>query len=192
MSAKMNAQLSDTGQLATTQGAAAATTNKTPPMEAKTEELQKGEKGFTFVLLLMSCFFLWQSILLYQKNPGVSSCAALPLGASGLLTALVLWNVLLNFKKKTPLSGIKSIAQSVRGAFAYILSKDVVVMIGIVVLYSFALLVGLGFYIATPLFLWGSMCYLLRKDYLKNLLWMAICMLFIFLVFTVAFNVVLP
>lgn len=192
MSAESNMQVSKKGQQAAVPDAALAVADNVPRGGTKANELQKGEKGFTVVLLLISCFFLFQSILLYRKNPGPSSCAALPLGASGLLTALVLWNIILDIKKKTPLSSIASFVERARGAMAYGFPKNVVVMVGIIVLYSLALLLGLGFYIATPLFLWGSMCYLLRKDYLKNLIWMAICMLFIFVVFTLAFSVVLP
>jgi hypothetical protein len=157
-----------------------------------TAELRPGEKGFTIFLLILSAFFLYQSILLYRKNPGSSSCAALPLGVSILLTVLSLWNVILNIKKKTPLSGSMTIAKKVRDALVYIFPMDVLVMTGLVVLYCAALRMGLGFYISTPIFLWCSMCYLLRKDYLINLLWTTLCMLFILLVFSLLFSVVLP
>lgn len=156
------------------------------------DELRPGEKGFMILLLLLAGFFFHRSILLYRANPGAASCAALPLGASGLLLALVLWNILLGIGRKTPLSGLSSLAKAARGALGYIFRKDVLVMLGIVLLYSIALLAKLGFYVATPLFLWGSMCFLLRRDYLKNLIWTAICMLFIFLVFSLLFSVVLP
>jgi len=188
----MNTTISNTGQPVTIPESDGLVANNAPPTGGASNELQKGEKGFTIILLLVSLFFFYQSVLLYRENPGISSCAALPLGVSGFLVVLVLWNVLLNIKKKTPLKEITSLAERARSALGYIFAKDIVVMIGIIVLYSIALLLGLGFYIATPLFLWGSMCYLLRKDYIKNLLWMAICMLFIFLVFTLAFSVVLP
>lgn len=54
------------------------------------------------------------------------------------------------------------------------------------------LLVGLSFYVATPLFLYGCMCYLMRKSYLKNILWTALVMAFIILVFRMLFSVIFP
>jgi hypothetical protein len=46
--------------------------------------------------------------------------------------------------------------------------------------------------IATPIFLWCTMSFLSRGKFVKNLLWTALCMLFIYLVFRVLFSVVLP
>jgi hypothetical protein len=157
-----------------------------------TTELRSGEKGFTILLLILCAFFLYQSVLLYRHNPGSDSCASLPLGVSILLTVLSLWNVLLNIKKKTPLNGVTAITKKVWGALVYIFPIDIFVMTSFIVLYCVMLRMGIGFYISTPLFLWGSMCYMVRKDYLKNLIWTALCMLFILLVFSELFNVVLP
>ena len=58
--------------------------------------------------------------------------------------------------------------------------------------YCIALNLKVGFYIATPVFLWVSMCYLMRKDYVKNILWTALCMAFILVVFRFIFSVMLP
>jgi hypothetical protein len=66
------------------------------------------------------------------------------------------------------------------------------VMLAGIAAYCAALLLHISFYIATPLFLWGAMCYLMRQNYLKNLLWTALCMGFIALFFEVLFNISLP
>ena len=51
---------------------------------------------------------------------------------------------------------------------------------------------GLSFYIATALFLWGSMTYLMKGSYLKNILWTAILIVFAVVVFRMIFGVVFP
>jgi hypothetical protein len=75
---------------------------------------------------------------------------------------------------------------------AYAFPIDVLVILGAVLVYCILLFVGVSFYIATPLFLYGSMCYLMKKDYLKNILWTALVMAFIVLVFRMLFGVVFP
>ena len=55
-----------------------------------------------------------------------------------------------------------------------------------------ALVLGINFYISTGLFLYATMCYLLRKDFLKNILWTALVMAFIVVVFRMLFGVVFP
>ena len=80
----------------------------------------------------------------------------------------------------------------IRQTLGFVFQRDVLVELILILAYCFALNFGLGFYIATPLFLWISMCYLLRRDYVKNLLWTALCMAFIIVVFRFIFSVVLP
>lgn len=58
--------------------------------------------------------------------------------------------------------------------------------------YCALLLAGVSFYIATPLFLYGSMCFLTRRNYLKNILWTAVVMAFIVVVFRLLFGVIFP
>ena len=77
-------------------------------------------------------------------------------------------------------------------SWRYAVPKDVVVMLVAVLAYCVALLMGLSFYIATSLFLYGTMCYLTRKNYLKNVLWTALVMAFIVVVFRMLFSVVFP
>lgn len=74
----------------------------------------------------------------------------------------------------------------------YVLPKEVLVVFLAILVYCALLLAGVSFYIATPLFLYGSMCYLMRKDYLKNIIWTAIVMAFIVVVFRMLFSVIFP
>ncbi|MBQ9595318.1 MAG: tripartite tricarboxylate transporter TctB family protein, partial [Synergistaceae bacterium] len=69
---------------------------------------------------------------------------------------------------------------------------NVLIMLVLIVAYCVALLEGVSFYIATPAFLYISMCYLMRRDFLKNIIWTGIVMAFIVLVFRVLFSVVFP
>ena len=46
--------------------------------------------------------------------------------------------------------------------------------------------------ISSPVFLWASMTYLERGNFVKNILFTAIVMAFVILVFKVGFHVVLP
>lgn len=178
----------DSSRLAPDAGPRADGTREAPG-KVGSGELKPGERGFTLFLLVFSCFALYQSILLHQEYPEPSSCAVLPLGVSVALTILSLWNVLLSWRRKAPQTGGKS---AVRAGLSYALPADVAIMVGVVALYCAALRTGIGFYIATPLFLWGSMTYLLRRDWLRNLAWTALVMLFVWLVFTLLFGVVLP
>jgi hypothetical protein len=153
--------------------------------------LQPGEKGFTCFLLLVGLFFTWQSWLLYCKDPGASSYGAVPLACSSLIVFFALATIFVDRKKKTPVSGF-SLGKMAKEVFLSALPQDLFVMLCMVLVYSVGLYLNLGFMIITPVFLWCGMSYLSRGDYLKNLLWTALCMGFIYVVFKLLFSVVLP
>lgn len=157
-------------------------------------KLQSGERGFSLLLCLVGLFFLIQSIAMWNRaaEPKLSSAAALPLFCSAVWTVLTLWDFLGSLRLKSPLSGLKSFQKTAAGLLNYAFPTSVVIMIAAIVLYSAALLLHISFYIATPLFLWGSMCYLMRGGYVKNILWTAICVAFIIVVFQILFGVVMP
>jgi hypothetical protein len=160
--------------------------------EEKNQETRKtGEKGFSIFLLLVGLFFTWQSWKLYQQSPGASSYGAVPLACSVLIVLFSLAILISDWRKKSPISG-KKLLEKIKEGFRSILPLDVVVLIGMGILYCGALYLNIGFLLATPIFLWCSMTYLSRGGYLKNLLWTALCMGFIYLVFKVLFSVVLP
>ena len=150
-----------------------------------------GEKGFALVLLVIGLFFTWQSYLMFREEPVASSYGAVPLFCSGIITLLALVILITDRKKRTPGTG-KPLKEALLLAVRHVAGKDVLVMIGLIILYCLALYLGSGFMIATPIFLWVGMTWLSRGNYLKNILWTAICMGFIYLVFKVLFSVVLP
>ena len=100
--------------------------------------------------------------------------------------------VIENFKLTTPLSHIKGMGEKIMKALAYALPLNVIIMLIAIVAYCVALVEGVSFYIATPAFLYFCMCYLMKKDYVKNILWTACVMAFIVLVFRMLFSVVFP
>lgn len=156
--------------------------------------LRSGEHAFTALLLACGLFALVVSLQLWfqMSEPRVSSAAALPLFVSGLWVLLTLLVMIDNRGHKTPLDSIKGFGRRVRQGLAYAFPQQVLIMLAAIAVYCVSMLLGLSFNIATPLFLWGTMCYLTRKNYLKNILWTAICMVFVIVVFGVVFGVVLP
>jgi hypothetical protein len=150
-----------------------------------------GEKGFAVFLFLFGGFFAYQSYLMYQKAPGAASYAAVPLFVSLLIMVFSLLIFIFDFKAESE-NHEASALEKIKKALAYMFQKDVLVMMILILAYSFALRYNLGFYIATPVFLWLSISYLMRKNYVKNILWTALSLLFIYVVFTFAFSVVLP
>ena len=163
---------------------------KEPPLEA-------GEKFFSFVLMIIGFIALklsvdlWFSISL-RRGPRIASAAAVPVFVSALWVVMSLWTVIENFKLTTPLSKIKGMGTKIIKALQYAFPLNVLVMLLAIAAYCVALLEGVSFYIATPAFLYFSMCYLTRKDFVKNILWTAIVMTFIVLVFRMLFSVVFP
>ena len=163
------------------------------PAAEKKYPLAPGEKVFAVVLLVTGLIALGLALELWfrMSAPRISSAAAMPLFVSALWSLMALLNVIENFKLETPLSGKKGGAKVWEG-LRYALPKDVVVMVVGILVYCVAMLMGLSFYIATSLFLYGTMCYLTRKNYLKNLIWTALVMVFIVVVFRMLFSVVFP
>lgn len=154
-------------------------------------EFQPGEKGFSVFLFFFGTFFAYQSYLMYLKSPGPSSYAAVPLFVSLLIMIFSGLIFVFDFKMKS-VNSSSNLTQKIIKSFTYMFPKDVLVMMFLIIFYCVALLFNIGFYIVTPVFLWLSMCYLMRKHFVKNILWTALSLLFIFVVFSFAFKVVLP
>lgn len=163
----------------------------------KEHSLEAGEKVFSFILLIVGVIALklsvdlWFSISL-RRGPRIASAAAVPVFVSALWVLMSLWTVIENFKLTTPLSKVKGTGEKIIKALAYALPLNVIIMLALIIAYCVALVEGVSFYIATPAFLYISMCYLTRKDYVKNILWTGIVMAFIVLVFRMLFSVVFP
>lgn len=163
----------------------------------KEHPLEAGEKVFSFLLLIVGLVALklsvdlWFSIPL-RRGPRIASAAAVPVFVSGLWVILAFITVLENFGLSTPLSKVQGMGAKIVKAIQYAMPLNVLIMLVLIVAYCVALVEGVSFYIATPAFLWISMCYLMRKDYLKNIIWTACVMAFIVVIFRMLFSVVFP
>lgn len=158
----------------------------------KEHPLEAGEKVFAVILLVFGVAAFGMALELWGRmpEPRIASAAAMPLFVSALWVLMALLTVIENIKLATPLSGKRG--GKVMDALRYALPMNVLVLLGAIVLYCLLLFLHVSFYIATPLFLYGTMCYLTRRDYVKNILWTAIVMAFIVLVFRLLFSVVFP
>ena len=158
------------------------------------DELKPGEKLFVGILLLVGLFFLWHSIQLWLSvsPPRESSAAILPLLMTSLWVILTLGIFIQNLRKKTPLSEIKQWKNKIWNGLKYTFPIEVTVVLGAVVVYCVLLMAGISFYLLTALFLYGTMCYLMKTGYLKNIIWTAIFMVFTIVVFGILFNIAFP
>lgn len=155
------------------------------------KQVKPGEKGFAFFILLLGLGMGYKSIGLYQNNPGASSPGAMPLFISGLLIVFSTILLIQNWKAVGENSR-KSLHEQMVNTIKHLGNIDVFVMVLLLTSYGAALYLNVGFIIATPFFLWVAMSYLARGGYVKNILWTAILMIFIMLVFRVLFSIVLP
>ena len=163
----------------------------------KEHPLEAGEKFFAVLLLILGVAAFCLSLELWfsispRRGPRIASAAAVPVFVTGLWSLMALLTVLENFKLTTPLSKLTGAWEKAAAAVRYALPMNVLAMLAAIVAYCAALAAGISFYVATTLFLYGSMCFLTRKHYVKNILWTALVMGFIVLVFRVLFSVVFP
>lgn len=148
--------------------------------------LKPGEKVFAFILLLIGCLALYLSINLWfsistHKAPRISSAAVVPVIVSSLWVLISLCIVIKNFR-------IESESLTLR----YSLPPNVLIILALIIIYCAALLMGVRFYIASPVFLYASMSCLMRKDYIRNIIITGLVTTLIILVFRIVFSIVLP
>lgn len=165
-----------------------------PESTAPETPLIIGEKGFSVVLLLLGIAALALSLELWSRMsaPKISSAAGVPVIVTAAWTILALLGVIGNLKYKSPLSNLGSFPEKAKKTIEYIMPLDVFVTILAILVYCVALYLGLSFYIASALFLYGMMCYLARGSLGKNALWTGLVLLFIFVVFRLLFQVIFP
>lgn len=164
---------------------------KSEKVSGNEEKFKPGEKGFAVFLLLFGLYFFYGSINLYKNDPKPSSYGAVPLFVSAVIIIFSLAVIISDRNIKSETDGM-NINKKFAKTLAYIFPKDVLVIMILMVLYCIGLFVGMGFFVATPIFLWVGMCYLMRKNYLKNMIWTGLSMAFILIIFTHIFKVVLP
>ena len=155
--------------------------------------LKPGEKMFTGFLLLAGIFFFREAIQLWQgvSPPRDSSAAIIPLIMTGLWVVLTLFTFIQVLRNKTPLSNL-AWKDKIWSGLQYVFPKEVLVVLGAIAVYCTLLILRFSFYAVTVVFLYGVMCYLTRKSFLKNILWTALVMIFTVVVFSWLFNIRFP
>jgi len=157
----------------------------------KRAQTKPGEKIFSFLLLLLGIYFTWQSYQYFLDKPAISEYGALPLILGVILIILSGVTIVTDFFRESELKSQKP-GQRIVNTLKYLVPRADAVMILLIAIYTTTFFLGVSFWINTPIFLWVSMAYLHRRDYLKNILWIGIILAFIYLVFKVAFSVVFP
>ncbi len=157
-------------------------------MDKKTKP---GEKGFPILLLLLGIFVTKESAEMYRQAPQLQGYGTVPLICGILLIVLSVFVILNNFRLESEIKE-QPVKEKAQNVIQHLFSKDVLVMLALIVAYCLLLNFGLPFIVSSPIFLWVSMTYLRRGDYIKNIVFTAIIMVFVIVVFNVAFHVVLP
>ncbi len=157
-------------------------------MDRKTKP---GEKGFTVILLLAGLFVTMESLKMYREDPQLQGYGTVPLICGVLLSLFSIIILLKNLRTESEIKGM-SFKEKTSAVVRHLFIMDVVVMLLLIVAYCLLLYFGIPFVISSPIFLWASMSYLRRTGYVKNILFTAVVMAFVIVVFHVAFGVVLP
>jgi len=156
------------------------------------DKLRPGERVFSIAILGFSGWLLYQSLLMFQKAPSLSGYGAMPLMLSIIMLLCMVKVIVLEDRTKEKEAPVSSAVEAVKSAASFLLPKDVLVFIVMMIVYCAALQLGLGFMISTSVFLFLSMCYLIPKAYAKNAVFSVVLMVFIYVVFKMIFKVTLP
>ncbi|MCI8270589.1 MAG: tripartite tricarboxylate transporter TctB family protein [Lachnospiraceae bacterium] len=154
------------------------------------EVLKPGERAFSISLLAVNIWEISEAFKMCVKKPGLSSYGALPLGLGIIMLLCLCKIILLEDRKKT--SERKKLRQSFLDAIMFVFPKDIAVFVGMMLIYFAALLLGAGFMIATPFFLFISMCYMMPHEIIKNGIFTVILVALIYIIFKMIFKVTLP
>jgi len=158
------------------------------------EKLRPGERAFSIFLMLVSAITFFDNLTMFRKDPTASSAGAMPVFLSALIFILALTIFVKDLKALEP-PKYGSLRKAADAVFQTLLTKDIIVIILLILIYCIALYMGLGFVISTSLFLFVSMICLggkTKKDIIRNAMATAICMMFIMIVFSTLFKIVLP
>lgn len=142
-----------------------------------------GELVFIALLLLASLWLFWQSVLISGFR-GLSTPGVFPMLASGVMVVSVL-SILRDSARRAPNGG------GIRRFLEQIAPLRQGVMLGLVALYV-AVMPWLGFVVASGLFLVATIGFLWRRSIMLTAGISAVALGVIYLIFRVAFQVVLP
>lgn len=142
-----------------------------------------GELAFNAALLIFSLWLLWQAFSISGFS-GLSTPGVFPMLASGVMVISLLAVLGKVVKRPAAHGGARTFLQKVT-------PRRHVVMLGLVLAYV-AFMPLLGFLLASGLFLFASIAFLWRRSLLVTAGISLLALGLIYLVFRVAFQVVLP
>ena len=157
----------------------------------KPRKLNKGEKGFLFLMMIVSAVFLAASVKLFIKAPKLNGEGTIPMVISFLMlvmTILMQWEIRKFQKAFEPGAAL---AEKAKEIFAYLFPGKV----GLICLYCivYAILLGIvGFKISTFAFLLGSILTLNSEKKVQAVIISAVTLAMILLLFQMIFKVRLP
>lgn len=171
-----------------------------PPAEGPVEQTQEKQKEemlspagrmSTLLFLIVGLVFFVKSLELYQKDSSPSGSAMFPLLVSGLLLILTVIDFVQKLKIKSELTGLP-LKEKFTVTIKYLFPINSLVFLFMSIGFYIAVSLGMPFMIAATVFLMLSMCYLIPHAFLKNLIYTAVIMTAIYVIFTMLFKVSLP
>ena len=157
----------------------------------KPRRLNKGEKGFFFIMMIVSAVFLAASVQMFVKSPKLNGEGTIPMVVSLvmlIMTILMQWEIRAFEKAFEP---GRTLSEKAAETFAYLFPGKV----GLICLYCilYAVLLGIvGFKISTFAFLLGSILTLNSEKKVQALIVSAATLAVILVLFQMIFKVRLP
>ncbi|WMJ76689.1 MULTISPECIES: tripartite tricarboxylate transporter TctB family protein [unclassified Sedimentibacter] len=155
-------------------------------------KIKPGETVFLFMLLGIGTGAFIESINMYMNDPAPSSYGALPLFLSSIIVLFMIKIIFFESNKTVSESENFVLKEKFKLAVEYIFTKDILLMLLMLIGYCLLLVLGVGFELVTPIFLFTSMSYLMNGKYLQSLIFTVVVMAFILIIFNTIFQVILP
>ena len=154
-------------------------------------QLKAGARLVPVLIFLLGAGSLPEAIRLYRNDPAVNGSGIFPIVISLIMVVLSILEIVKERKSNSETTGLP-LKQKLAKIVDYLIPKNVLFMLVLVVLYCVALGIGIGFEISTTLFLLISMIFYIPKKLPKNIAYTAITMVSLVVIFKIVFSVVLP
>lgn len=154
-------------------------------------KLRPGEKGFALVLLALGISITYISAGMYREDPTLQGYGTIPLFCGVLIMIFSAFIFLDGFRFRSENKG-REAGKQAKAVLKHLFPRDVLVIFAFIVIYCALMAAGVPFVVASPVFLWGSMMYLRKRQPLHNVAYTTLVMAFVVIVFHVGFHVVLP
>jgi hypothetical protein len=153
--------------------------------------LKPGAKLVPVATLFVGLLSLPEAIKLLKSDSALNGSGFFPVLICAVIMLLSIVEIIKESKQRSE-SADRPLKERIVAAIRYLLPRDVLFMIVLVILYCVALGLGAGFAISTTVFLLASMMFYIRNKLLKNVVYTAVIMVAVIVVFKMVFSVVLP